>query len=82
MVLQAIYFFFILHKKEKKECLNLITCKISVDLFDFKNSLLVYLYLSMALSTHKRAVWIFSNMIKRLLSLVAVKTPTALLDFW
>ena len=75
-------FFSYLTKIENKEFLIMITCKISVDLFDFKNSLLVYLYLSMALSTHRRAVWIFSNMIKRLLSFVALKTPPALLDFW
>ena len=49
-------FFSYLTKIENKEFLNLITCKISVDLSDFKNSLLVYLNLSMALSTHKRAV--------------------------
>ena len=72
MVLQANIFFSYLTKLENKEFPFLITWKFSVDLLDFKNSLLVYFYLSMALSTHKRAVWVFSNIKKRYLSFVSV----------
>ena len=49
-------FFSYLAKLENKEFPFLITCKFSVDLLDFKNSLLLFFYLSMALSIHKRTV--------------------------